>query len=284
MNFGKTIRLFLIEGDPNGRWACELSNWNGKAYKIPRTKVKECDDRGDLNNTGIYLLLGKDEENNELIYLGEAENILKRLSQHLIQKDFWNEVIVFVSKDNNLNKAHAKYLEFRLHEIAAKCGRYVIQNGNTPTPSTISESDTAEMEEFIQNLRLLTNTLGHKVFEDKVESIFQTASNQIKKFYLKAARGADAIGMPTSDGFVVLKNSKATLDTVNSITPSFLKKRDQLISKGVLSRLESFYVFSEDYIFSSPSLAAVMVMGRNANGLTEWKSEEGLTLKDYESI
>lgn len=59
MAFGKTIKIFLIDGDPNGRMSCELSNWTGKAYKIPRIKIKDCVDRKDLMSTGIYLLLGK---------------------------------------------------------------------------------------------------------------------------------------------------------------------------------------------------------------------------------
>src|SRR6478736_947226 len=105
MKFGKTIKIFLIDGDSNGRMSCELSNWTGKAYKIPRIKIKECSDRDDLNGTGIYLLLGKDDEDNDLVYIGEAESVFSRLKQHLNGKEFWNEAIVFISKDDNLNKA-----------------------------------------------------------------------------------------------------------------------------------------------------------------------------------
>lgn len=104
MKFGKTIKIFLIDGDPNGRMSCELSNWTGKAYKIPRIKIKECTDREDLVSTGVYLLFGKDDEGKDQVYIGEAETILKRLNQHLTQKDFWHETIVFISKDENLNK------------------------------------------------------------------------------------------------------------------------------------------------------------------------------------
>ena len=127
MKFGKTIKIFLIDGEPNGRMSCELSNWSGKAYKIPRIKVKECSDRIDLISTGVYLLFGKDEEGKDLVYIGEAESILKRITQHLNQKDFWNEAIIFISKDENLNKAHVKYLENRLHDIAINSKRYKIE-------------------------------------------------------------------------------------------------------------------------------------------------------------
>ena len=280
MKFGKTIKIFLIDGDPNGRMSCELSNWSGKAYKIPRIKIKDCTDRQDLESTAVYLLFGKDEEGKDLVYIGEAESILKRLNQHLTQKDFWNEAIVFISKDENLNKAHIKYLENRLHEIAKTANRYKIENSITPTQSSISESDRAEMEEFIENLKMLVNTLGHKVFDDKREL---KTKQKLHTFFIKAARGADAQGEPSSDGFVVLKNSKAAGSTVTSMTQNFVIHRQRLIDQKVLVKAGESFLFPEDYIFSSPSTAASIVLGRNSNGLTEWKLEDGKTLKDFET-
>ena len=279
MKFGKTIKIFLIDGDPNGRMSCELSNWSGKAYKIPRIKIKDCTDRDDLTSTGVYLLFGKDDDGNEQVYIGEAESILKRLNQQLTQKDFWNEAIVFISKDENLNKAHIKYLENRLHDIAKSANRYKIENSIIPTRSSISESDRAEMEEFIEYIKMLVNTLGHKVFDEKRE--FKPKQKQ-EIFYIKAARNADGQGEPTSDGFVVFKGSKAAAIIVNSMSTSFIKLRQRLIDDGILVNQNEFFEFSDDYIFSSPSTAAVMVMGRNANGLTEWRNNEGKTLKEFE--
>lgn len=111
-------------------------------------------------------MFGKNEEGKQIVYVREAEIIFDRLKQHLSQKDFWNEVITFISKDENLNKAHIKYLENRLFGKAQRTNRYILENSSTPTKSSISESDIAEMEEFIENITLLTNTLGHKVFEE----------------------------------------------------------------------------------------------------------------------
>ena len=282
MKFGKTIKLFLIDGEPSGRMTCELSNWTGKAFKIPRIKVKDCFDRPDLVNPGIYLLFGKDEVGKDLVYIGEAETVQKRLIQHLTQKDFWNEAIVFISKDENLNKAHIKYLENKLFDIAKSVNRYQVDNSTITTLSSIAESDRAEMEEFIENIKILVNTLGHKVFEEKRE--IKTPKQQAQEtFCIKAARGADAEGEPTSDGFVVFKGSKVASSTVPSITENFKRLRDQLINNGVIQQNNGSLIISEDYVFSSPSTAAVIVMGRNANGLTEWKLKNGLTLKEFES-
>jgi hypothetical protein len=280
MKFGKTIKIFLIDGEPNGRMSCELSNWSGKAYKIPRIKIKDCSDREDLISTGVYLLFGKDDTGKDQVYIGEAESILKRLNQQLTQKDFWHEAIVFISKDENLNKAHVKYLENRLHEIAKSANRYTVENSIIPTQSSISESDRAEMEEFIEHIKMLVNTLGHKVFEEKREPKTQ---HQQATFFIKAARGADGQGEPSSDGFVVFRGSKAAATTVNSISPSFVTYRQKLIDDGVLMDRGEHYEFIDDYIFSSPSTAAAVLMGRNANGLIEWKRKSGKSLKEFES-
>lgn len=280
MKFGKTIKIFLIDGDPNGRMSCELSNWSGKAYKIPRIKIKDCTDRDDLTSTGVYLLFGKDDDGKDQVYIGEAESILKRLNQQLTQKDFWNEAIVFISKDENLNKAHIKYLENRLHDIAKSANRYKIDNSIIPTQSSISEADRAEMEEYIEYVKMLVNTLGHKVFDEKREH--QPKQKQ-ETFFIKSVRGADGQGEPTSDGFVVLQGSKAAATVVTSITPAFFKLRQKLIDDGLLVNKGEFYEFTDDYIFGSPSTAAVIVMGRNANGLAEWKNKEGKTLKEFET-
>ncbi|QDK79177.1 GIY-YIG nuclease family protein [Spirosoma sp. KCTC 42546] len=281
MKFGKTIKIFLIDGDPNGRMSCELSNWTGKAYKIPRVRIKDCSDRSELSKTGIYLLLGRNEIGTEQVYIGEAESVLERLPQHK-EKDFWNEAIVFISKDENLNKAHIKYLENRLHSIAKSANRYKIENGNTPTQSAISESDKAEMEEFLENIKLLVNTLGHKVFEEKREAKPETKQPQ-EVFQINSARGSNALGVPTSEGFVVFKGSRAATNTVPSFPLSTQKLRQDLIEKGVLSVVNDCLEFTDDYIFGSPSTAAAIVMGRNANGLIEWKTSVGRTLKGFEA-
>ena len=291
MKHGKTIKIFLIDGDPNGRMTCELSNWTGKAYKIPRKHIKDCIDREDLNSPGVYLLFGKDEANKDLVYVGEAETIFSRLNQHLSQKDFWHEVIVFVSKDENLNKAHIKYLESRLYELAKGIDRYQVVNAVTPTRSAIAESDRSEMEEYVEYVRMLVSTLGHKVFDDKRE--LDNKSNVMisqETFALSTAgtispeRYAEAKGMITSDGFVVFKGSKAALTTVESITKGFVDRRMNLIENGILKLTGNAYEFTEDHIFNSPSTAAAIVLGRNANGLIEWRLSSGKTLKQFESI
>jgi len=279
--FGKTIKLFLIDGEPNGRMTCELSNWTGKAYKIPRIQIKESYDRHDLKKTGIYLLFGKNNEGQNLIYIGEAEVIIDRLKQHVSQKEFWNEVILFISKDENLNKAHVKYLENRLYEITKDVKRYLLENNSIPTKPSISESEIAEMEEFIENIILLTNTLGHKVFEKLVDESITKSNKNI--FLINAARGAKGKGLPSSNGFIVLKGSEIAISTVASMQNSLLNIRKNLIDAGIVTEENEKLIFNQDYEFSSPSTAAAIVMGRNANGLKEWKLKNSKSLKEFET-
>ena len=279
-NFGKTVKFYLIDGTPNGAMTCELSNWIGKAYKIPRTFVKDYQNRDELRSPGIYMLFGKDTEDPEkdMAYIGEAEDIIVRLKQHIAGKEFWNDSVAVISKDNNLNKAHIKYLEKRLYEIAIKADRYKIENAVIPTGASLSEPDTAEMNEFCYNIKMLISMLGYKVFEE-IQTLYQ---NEDKTFYIKATRGADARGQLTSEGFLVLKNSKIAVETVNSFPKTYEKLRNDLISNGIVGNKNGELVFLKDYLFSSSSAAAIIVMGRSANGLTEWKLKSGKTLKEYE--
>lgn len=285
MKFGKTIKLFLIDGDTNGRLTCELSNWTGKVYKIPRNSIKICSDRPELQTTGVYILLNKSADLLDMgqLYIGEAENIFKRLTQHVKEKDFWNEAIVFISKDDNLNKAHIKYLENRLHEIAATANRFELINTQKPTQSSISESDIAEMEEFLSNILTLISTLGYNAFE-QIRQI--DTKEQIEKeedlFYISAVRGANGIGKTTSEGFVVFKNSQVADPVTNSYPKTMQKLRYALIAEGVIVKERNKLKFKRDYLFSSSSSAAMIIMGRSANGLTEWKMKSMKTLQDYE--
>lgn len=281
--FRKTIKIFLIDGEPTGRMSGELSNWTGKAYKIPRNMIRDSKDRPELNGTGVYFLFGKGDDQSDIAYIGEAEDVLKRLNQHLKEKDFWNEVIVLISKDDNLNKAHIKYLEHHFYRLAQKAGRYRIANDTIPVLSSISEPEQAEMEEFMLNSKQLIGTLGYKIFEEELDRE-QGDLDDRKIFYIQSARGANASMVQTSEGFVVLKGSKIANPVVSSFSPSANKLRESLLQKKQLVFNENELILADDQVFSSPSTAADIVMGRSANGLTEWKLKSGKSLREVESV
>ncbi|WP_132994991.1 GIY-YIG nuclease family protein [Sporanaerobacter acetigenes] len=272
--FGKNIKLFLIDGDVNGRWICELSNWTGKAYKIPRNLVKECADREELQKSGVYFLFGMQEDGKPLIYIGESEVIYTRLLQHLTTKDYWNECIVFISKDEYLNKAHIKYLEHRFYSSAKEANRYVIKNDTVPTKSNVSEGEEAELEEFIYNAKILIGTLGHKAFEP----VARTIDTKETLFYFERKKGerGKGVGIPTSEGFVLFKGAFVAPDllgSANQWVEDLRNKHKDKIKNNITT---------EDILFSSPSAASAFLCGGSSNGLVEWKTADGIELKQMQ--
>ena len=280
---GQKIELFLPDADPNGRIICTFSNWGGKAFKIPRTKIKDSFDRAELLSTGVYFLFGKPESvtDKPMVYIGESENLTIRLGQHLASKDFWNEAVVFFGKENSLNKAHVKYLESRLFKIAGNAKRYEIKNDKTPTASSISEAEEAEMEGFIQYIHILLKVLGFNVLE-ALEIVSDTDKENLNFLYIKTTKGADAKGIMTPDGFLVFSGSSIANETVDSCPKSVVEKRDYMIQNKEITQENETLTLNANYLFSSPSTAASVIMGRSANGLSDWKNTEGKSLKQLE--
>lgn len=280
---GKVISLFLIDGEPDGRLVGEIFNWSGKSIKIPRRLVKESSDRQELSKAGVYFLFGRDSDapDQSAVYIGEAEEPYKRLKQHMESEkmDWWHEAVVFLSKDENLNKAHIKYLESKLYADAQTAKRYKLINANTPTCPAISESEQAVMTEYLANLKILINTMGYKV----LDPLASKSEKERQVYQIKAARGANAKAVITNEGVVVLRGSVIAESEVPSTPTSMVNMRSRLIQEGVVVDSDGKLTFSEDYLFSSPSTAAAVVMGRGANGLIEWKDRKGHTLKDAES-
>jgi len=283
MSQAKTVKLFLMDGSPNKGMTCELSNWTGKAYKLPVDEIEKCSNRRDLKGTAVYMLFGLSDDVNKKnkIYIGEAENIYNRLCQHKKQKTFWNEAIVFISKDENLNKAHIKYLEARLYEIASSVDRFEIMNCNTPTKSAISESEMAEMEEFITNVIMLTDILNYKPFETVEKNTGKEDLLYIRTAVRNSVKGGlVAEGKVVPEGFWVFKGSGIS----EIITPSFpthsMMLRKKLIQEKHIENINNGYIFTEDYLFNSSSSAANIILGKSSNGLIEWFNYNGKSLKE----
>lgn len=225
----------------------------------------------------MYFLFGRDETKEQpLIYIGEAENTIARLKQHLDKKDNWNEVIILISKDANLNKAHVKYLENRFHSIAVGCNRYTVDNSTKPTKSSVSEAEQAWLEEYIYNAKILVNALGHKVFEPYAEKEKDNTDSQL--FYVSAGNGK-AKGIPTSDGFVLLKGSSIHVASADSLNIGIKKKVEESRVNGLIVN----GVLQEDKLFSSSSAAAAFAAGYSISGPQQWKTAEGKTLKSFET-
>jgi len=275
-----TIKLFLPRGDAKSLRTAEISNWTGKAIAAPRTELDELLQREELNKAGIYILSGSDPlSGSPRAYIGEAEVIRERLKQHKT-KEFWISAIVFVSKDENLTKAHVRYLENRVLTEAAQVGRCTLEQ-NQPGGAKLPESDREDMEVFLSHIRQLLPVLG----SDLLIPVGQPAAKQQSGGILFCRmKGAEGRGRRTPDGFVVFRGSTAVLQERESAKkyPYVLTLRNQLIANGTLVKKDGFYEFTKDTEFSSPSAAAAVIEGGSANGLIEWRTEDGRVLKELD--
>lgn len=276
----KTIKIFLVDGEPNGLKTAELSNWVGQAIVIPRNKLKDIKQRPDCNKPAIYFLVGKENEEALLstAYIGEAENLWNRLITHDSLKDFWFTAIAFVSKDNNLTKAHVKYLESKCIEIAIQVKRYNLENGAKSVLPTLSDADIAEMEEFLSNLKLLLTAVGYPILQE-IASKEQT--NTSDPLFTCGGKMALASGRMTNEGFVVYKDSTATTQFSSAVAERNTKNIEKLILNGYLEKKDNdLYIFTKDYVFNSPSAASDIILGNSTSGWKKWKTKNGKTLEE----
>jgi len=236
--------------------------------------------REEVDKPGIYILSGVDPvSGSPRAYIGEAEVIRDRLKQHKT-KEFWTSAIVFVSKDENLTKAHVRYLENRLLSEASKVGRFTLEQ-NQASGSRLPESDREDMEVFLSRIHQLLPVLG----SDLLIPIAQPAAKQQSGGILFCRmKGAEARGHRSPDGFVVLQGSTAVLQERLSAKkwPYVVALRKKLIDDGTLVQKDGFYLFTKDFEFSSPSAAAAVIEGGSANGLIEWRAKDGRVLKELD--
>jgi hypothetical protein len=273
--------LFLADGTPDGIWVVEKSNWTGVALMAPRTRYSALRSRDELANPGVYVLTGPPEggAKQARIYIGETDVLRDRLDSHQKNKDFWTKVIVFTAKDNNLNKAHVRYLESRLISIARSANRAELDNGTTSAEPTLSEADRADMESFLADMLLIYPVLGVSAFEKPDEA--SPGAMAPERLYLKG-KDTKAEGLETSEGFLVFKGALARSAAVPSIHAYGLDLRDSLTAAGVFVPEGEHLRLTEDHLFNSPSTAAMVLQGRTSNGRIEWKNEAGTSLKELQ--
>jgi hypothetical protein len=275
-----TIKLFLPGGDAKGLRTAEIMNWTGFAIAAPRTELDQLLQRDELDKAGIYILTGTDPlSGSPRAYIGEAEVIRDRLKQHK-SKEFWISAIMFVSKDENLTKAHVRYLESRLLTEATQAGRFTLEQ-NQAGGSKLPESDRADMEVFLSRIQQLLPVLGSDLLIPIAQASAKPPPGGVLFCRIK---GAEARGQRTADGFVVFRDSTAVLEERPSTEsyPYVVAQRKQLIADGTLVQKNGLLVFTKDVEFSSPSAAAVVIHGGSANGLTAWKTADGTSLKQLD--
>jgi hypothetical protein len=297
---GKSINVFLLDGDPNGRMKCTLANWTGVAYRISRNDLDKCRDRDDLAQSGVYFLFGSEDDlgNDRVVYVGQAgtrkngEGILYRLFEHRrndSSKSFWSEAVVFTTSNNSFGPTEISYLENRFTNMAREAKRYVVKNANDPSPGNITEEKKSELDEFIEYAQIVMGIIGHNALEPYISTKkFTTdvakeattdsiSTNDERIWFLKRpVRNIHASCVQTNEGFVVRSGSRVATKHTESLYRTVKVRRDQV-------SIDEQGVLQEDVLFKSPSAAAAFVIGGSANGLIEWKNAAGVSYKDIEN-
>lgn len=287
MSVGKSVRLFLADGTPGGLLTAEIMNWTGHVVAAPRSDLAALLKRPETSRTGLYILLGDDPDSvgGVMAYVGEGDDVGKRLYQHARAeeqegKDFWDRAIVITSKDSNLTKAHARYLESRFIALGLQAQRAKLTNSTAPQPIALPEADVSDMEYFIEQARIVLPVLGVNIFRSAVSAIprvdqppatVQPPVSPVFELRLKKD-GVRATAQEIDGEFTVLAGSKAKREWTGAQAHNYRNLREKLERDGTLalSTDGATRYFTHDQVFASPSAAAAAVAGRSANGRVEW--------------
>jgi len=271
----------------------EILNRTGQAIACPRSRLEELKQWPETARPGVYFLFeARLGDAKPAAYIGESENVSERLLSHDRKKDFWNDVVIFCSKDDNLNKSHIKYLESRLESIAKSADRYKIENSNTPTRSSLSRAEREAMEELLEDIRLVLGTLGYPILEPLLQelsvppntTIFPAAVAPPGNELTFTVHKLVAHGVQTDEGFVLRKGSTASKSNTDSLSTKLVKLKDQLIEDGRLVAEGDHFRLTEDILMSSSSYAAALIAGTARSGPQSWFHSNGKSLKELEDL
>ena len=290
---GQTIKLYIYGDDLKNIKTAELSNWTGKAYIGERKHSKLIQGIDELKSPGVYLLLSKDMNEFQIaLYIGEADEVNKRINDHFRGKDWWTDFVIFISKDTNLTKSHVRYLEKKLHDISNEKTTLIdLKNNSNPTGSKLPISEMDDMDEFLEKIIFMLKNLGIINLE-KIE-VQEINLNEDNIFYLDLTKNRidknnnklQAKLQITNDGYRLLKGSYIEKEE----RPSFKKHiyyplRKQFETNEYMkdSEYEGCYILQQDIDVRSPSAAASIAKNRATNGPKEWKLKDGTTLDEFQ--
>jgi len=274
----KTIQIFLPGGSPIGIRVAEITTRIVQVIDVPRKLLPDFLKMPESKQVGVYYLVAKPEDGSEpQVYIGQTGDLRTRLAEHDSKKDFWERALVLISRTHSLTQTHALFLEWLSIQTSRKVGRYVDSNGNGGSRPHTPAPMEADCFEIFETGKALLATLGHPLFDSVAPE--QAKGTSPADYFYCTSGGVNAKGIYTTEGFVVLAGSVGRKDHVPSIVgTSDANFRDKLIAAGVMKIEGDAMVFTKDHLFRSPSMAAVAVLGRTANGWLEWKDKDGKTL------
>lgn len=294
---GKQLRLFLVDGTPGGLTTAQIMNWTGQVLSGRRSDLADLLRRPEAQRPGVYLLLGDDETaiGGVRCYIGEAEDVADRLRNHQRTKEFWDRVVVITSTDENLTKGHIRYLEARLIELATRAARVELENGTQPPRAPLPEADRSDMDYFVDQLHVILPVLGINAIRVREQRplIETAATDQVSPIFrlTHSKLGVDARAQQVDGEFTMLAGSVivATVRESSRYSPSTARAyasyralHEKLVANGTIVVEDGRGRFTRDTVFSSPSTAGAIALGRSCNGREAWISADGDTFGRWE--
>lgn len=293
---GKQIKLFLIDGTPGGLTTAEITNWTGHVLSASRSDLADLLLREEAQHTGVYMLLGDDEDavDNTRCYIGEADLVADRLRDHQRKKDFWDRVVVITSKDANLTKAHGRYLESKLVTLATQAGRVTLDNSTAPAVPALPEADKSDMDYFVSQLQIVLPVLGvNAIRVPRPTSPTSTSAEPTASpiFFLDHPKlGVHAQAQQIDGEFTMLAASIVVASwhgigkaqSTRKAYASYRAQHEQLLANGAIAVDGETGRVTRNIVFPSPSTAGAVALGRSCNGRREWVSS-GRTFGEWES-
>ena len=285
---GRSLELFFIDGKPDGMQTAEELNWTGHVLLTPRTRIVDALKRSQAQHTGVYLLLGDDDSGGPLLYVGESENMAERIRSHDASKDWWTRAVFITTGANSLHKAHVRYLEARLVEIARSVGRIALDNEHHPGRASLPEAAENSMEVFLDTLMMVLPAMRIDCFLDggrpeRAAPAPADTSTPVFELIIKK-HGIAATAVFENGEMVVQAGSVARDAWQNRKHTGYQDIYTDLLRTGVLQLDGGNAIFTRNYAFTRPSAAAAVVTGRQTNGAIEWLLQgSGKTYKEWEA-
>ncbi|MEQ5870587.1 GIY-YIG nuclease family protein [Sagittula sp. NFXS13] len=287
MSTGRSLELYFVDGKPDGMLTAEVFNWTGHVLRVPKVQLTKGLARPEARQTGVYILSGENQDG-PLAYIGEAEDMASRLKDHAAKKDWWDTAVLITTAGDALHKAHVKYLESRLVEIAKTADQCYLENGNIPPRSSLNEAATANMESFLDTLQMVLPAIRLDLFQSLRRTpppkAIDTAEETLSLILTSPAKGLTARARSVDGEVIVEAGSQMVTDWVGSRKHSvgYQKRHADLIGSDVVSLGSPLSSLRTNYAFSSLSTATTVILGRSSNGRTEWKLPDGRSFAEWE--
>lgn len=278
----KTIRIELLEGTPGGFRRAEFTTQLMRVLVAPRDRQELLESCPEATFQAVYLIVGENEKGEPKVYIGKTRRMALRIKEHNKsgQRDFWQNVLYFVTKDDSLTSTEIEYLEWLLIKQAAEAGNFIIDNGTRgyKKEPQVEPAKRADFADYYNQIVALTEVLGYGGIFNRIRGPEPELADRYS--CESAKNGVKGEMVCREDGFFVLAGSICASSVADCASGSVAEMRKKLLATGILKTQSGKLSFTQDYKFQTPSGAAAVLYGRNMNGWTTWKNHNGKTLDE----